>query len=96
MSEREDTSRDCYCDLWQTNPKSLELQGVPRGFCGRCQTCGRPGHIRHFPGAAPFTSCWCDAHYRRLKLLHPMAPAGCVLWLAVASVVTAVSYFVFR
>jgi hypothetical protein len=75
-------ARGCYCGLWDTNPEVLERQGVPRGHCGRCTVCRRPGHTRHHPGAVPFTGAWCDWHYRRLALTHPASPLGCLLWLA--------------
>jgi hypothetical protein len=34
----------------------------PRGFCGWCEVCGRPGHGRHAP-AEPRTGAWCDQHW---------------------------------
>ena len=74
--------RGCYCDLWNRDPATLESRGVPRGFCGHCQTCGQPGHTRHFPGGVPFTGCWCDKHYRRLSWLHPLACPGMAIYVA--------------
>ena len=56
--------RNCYCGLWEKNPQLLEAQHVPRGFCGICERCGQPGHMRHAPGAAPYTGAWCDRCYR--------------------------------
>jgi hypothetical protein len=45
MSPTDDANRrGCYCGLWDTDPQFLEGQGIPRGYCGLCQTCGRPGH----------------------------------------------------
>lgn len=81
---------DCQCSLWTTQPGFLATQSVPRGFCGRCEVCGQPGHIRHFPGSSPSTGAWCEHHYRRLAWLHPMgrygrlvyAGATIALWLA--------------
>lgn len=61
--------RGCYC-----RPGDVS--------CGACQVCGRPGHVRHFPGAAPYTGSWCDRHYRRTALLHPNGVWGRWLWLA--------------
>jgi len=81
----EPNARGCYCGLWDTHPEVLERRGVPRGYCGLCRVCGRPRHLRHFPGAAPATLAWCDWHYRRVALTHPSAPLGCLLWLAVAA-----------
>ena len=82
--------RDCYCDLWNSNPASLERRGVPRGFCGHCERCGQPGHTRHFPGAVPYTGAWCDRHYRRILYFDPRSSRGCLLWLAVTVVVAAI------
>jgi len=62
-------SSDCYC-------------GPDDDYCATCQVCGRPGHLRHFPGAAPYTGSWCGFHYWRLKLLHPSGAIGCWIWLA--------------
>ena len=63
--------RGCYCGLWEKNPAFYETRGVPRGYCGFCMKCGKPGHTRHFPGAVPFTGCWCDFHYRVASIIHP-------------------------
>lgn len=68
--------RGCYCGIWDKNPEFYESRGVPRGYCGFCQTCGQPGHTRRFPGAAPYTGCWCDKHYRRVSFLHPLGTYG--------------------
>lgn len=77
----------CYCDLWEKSPKTLEDQGVPHGYCGICMVCGKPGHLRHFPGAVPFTGAWCDKHYRQTMLFHPRGAIGCYVWLAIAAMV---------
>lgn len=71
----------CYCSLWDTHPEVLRSQGVPEGFCGMCDVCGRPGHTRHHPGAVPYTGAWCASHYRRLRWTHPATTRGAVLWL---------------
>jgi hypothetical protein len=81
---------DCSCSLWSTDPHFLESQGVPRGYCGHCDVCGAPGHLRHFPGAVPVSSVWCDRHYRRTLWLHPMGARGKWLWTAVVAVLVAV------
>jgi hypothetical protein len=70
------TERICYCELWSNDPQRLELQGVPRGFCGHCERCGQPGHARHFPGPLPTTGSWCDAHYHQTRWLHPLGYRG--------------------
>ncbi|MDX2038717.1 MAG: hypothetical protein SFX72_18875 [Isosphaeraceae bacterium] len=78
---KEAERRGCYCGLWETKPEVLEGQGVARGYCGKCEVCGAPGHTRHFPGSLPYTGAWCDRHYRRIALTHPGAPLGCLLWM---------------
>lgn len=57
--------RACYCHQWQTQEdrKHLLAQSIPEGFCGKCQVCGEPGHMCHYPGPVPFTGAWCDTHY---------------------------------
>ena len=68
--------RGCYCGIWQKNPSFYESRGVPRGYCGFCEKCGKPGHTRHFPGAVPYTGTWCDFHYRLTSIIHPMGFPG--------------------
>ena len=81
--------RYCYCGLWETDPKFLRDQDIPPGYCGFCQVCGEPGHIRHFPGSAPYTGSWCDRHYRRVRNLHPLGAVGFFLWLVVLAAAVA-------
>jgi hypothetical protein len=84
MSLSEETNRrGCYCAVWDSNPETYQNRGIPYGYCGFCERCGRPGHTRHFPGAVPYTGCWCDYHYRLIQWLDPRAGIGCLLWLAV-------------
>ena len=40
--------------------KYRQEQGIPDGFCGICERCGKPGHTQHFPGPVPYTGAWCD------------------------------------
>jgi hypothetical protein len=86
--------RNCYCALWEKSAGTLEDQGVPRGYCGICQVCGKPGHTRHFPGAVPYTGAWCDTHYRRIRLFDPRGAIGCYLWLGfiILSIVGVVAF----
>ncbi len=58
--------KNCYCNLWNEDPGALRSQGLPKGYCGFCDTevngrpCGRPGHMHSGPG--PFTFGYCDEH----------------------------------
>jgi len=75
--------RGCYCDLWQKSPQTLEKQGVPRGYCGICEICTKPGHTRHAPGATPYTGAWCDRCYRAQTIKHYM------LWFGLPTILIA-------
>lgn len=70
----------CYCTLWDKDPACLEKKDVPPGYCGLCEKCGAPGHTRHFPGAVPYTGSWCERHYRRAMILHPLGQVGMLLY----------------
>lgn len=59
--------RNCYCDLWQTNPDYLMERNIPYGFCGICQ-CGQYGHLRHAPNG-PYTAEFCDKCYRLVAIV---------------------------
>lgn len=76
-------ARDCFCDRRHKDPGLYDSQGIPPGYCGVCEKCGRPGHTRHFPGAVPYTGAWCDRHYRLLSLLHPLCFPGGLLYFLV-------------
>lgn len=81
------SARTCYC---------IE----DGGFCGTCQTCGAPGHVRHYPGSAPYSGSWCDACHAALEegagaRIDPgqilvwallMLPVAYVLWRVLAAV----------
>jgi len=51
--------RKCYCFLWHEDKKILESQSLPYGYCGVCEVCGKPGHMRHGL-TGPYTGAWCD------------------------------------
>lgn len=70
----------CYCTLWDKDPEYYKNKNVPEGFCGLCEKCGQPGHTRHFPGAVPYTGIWCERHYRRAMILHPLGRIGIFLY----------------
>jgi hypothetical protein len=80
--------RGCYCSLWIDSPSTLIEQGVPEGYCGLCEKCGEPGHLRHFPGAVPYTGSWCDKHYRRVAMLHPLGSRSLLMIIILLSVIS--------
>lgn len=56
--------RNCYCGLWEKDPEFMrDEKGYNPGFCGKCEICGKDGHLSHFPGPMPYTGSWCDYHY---------------------------------
>src|SRR5437879_7738134 len=61
--------RGCRCGGSETSPGGQEAAGLPRGYCGLCVMCSKPGHSRHHPGAVRFTGAWCDFHYRVLAVI---------------------------
>lgn len=86
------TPESCYCGLWRTAPDTLQAQGIPQGYCGRCSLCGAPGHTRAHP-SEPITDAWCDACYARLAASRgaPLAWAVPAFILLVAIAVTGVA-----
>ena len=58
----------CYCG--SIPEESLAEQGVPKGFCGLCEICTKPGHLQHFPGSVPYTGAWCDSCFLKVKRKH--------------------------
>lgn len=51
--------RNCYCETYVQD----RAAPLPPGFCGRCETCGEPGHTSHVPAPIPYTGSWCDDHH---------------------------------
>jgi len=85
MEKSDANKRMCYCDaLRKKDPDYLKKQGIPDGFCGTCEKCGKPGHIRHHPGSVPYTGAWCDRCYRILTWTHPLAFPGLLVWTGAA------------
>ena len=48
-------------------------------YCSTCEICGRPGHLRHHPGAVPITGSWCNFHYKVLSLTHSSTFPGAII-----------------
>lgn len=57
---------DCYCEGSWKDPRRMKRRGIPPGYCGICEVCGQPGHMRHTPIPAPYTGAWCDDCYDSL------------------------------
>lgn len=51
----------CYCD---TSPEEIRARNpgreVPKGFCGFCERCDAPGHVRLRRRPFLHTGVWCD------------------------------------
>lgn len=72
--------RNCYCGLWDKDPSHYKKEGLPLGFCGFCERCGKPGHTRHFPGPLPYTGSWCDRCHTIVAWTWPLqTPAGWIM-----------------
>ena len=90
-----DNPRGCYCDVWAKDPAHLESRGIPRGFCGICERCKQPGHLRHAPGAMPYTGAWCDRCYRIVGVLR-YARWAAFMAILIAAIVAARWFFASR
>jgi hypothetical protein len=56
----------CYCQERESNPELAEnMKNIPKGYCGICEICGKPGHMRAHP-REPTTGAWCDEHWNDL------------------------------
>ena len=97
MDEQEAERPPCYCFLWEQDPESLRAQGIPPGYCGMCQVCGKPGHTRHYPGSVPCTGTWCETCYAKLNRGLPLGRIVQVLLLGgLLALVAWMTYAVFR
>ncbi|MDP2922389.1 MAG: hypothetical protein Q8O30_01535 [Candidatus Omnitrophota bacterium] len=100
MDNIKKNQRNCYCGSAKlkkpffNNPDAT--QDIPEGYCGICEVCGKPGHIRPHPGAVPYTGEWCDFHYRLLSILHPTTKIGCFLWIVLIAIIGFLLYFAIR
>lgn len=96
MSENGSAELGCYCSE-RKNPKMKEyFSDIPEGYCGFCDICGKPGHMRAHP-RSPTTGAWCDEHYSdllsyRIFTLNDIIPfltAILLLGIAIAVIVSA-------
>ena len=42
------------------------MKEIPMGYCGLCDVCGEPGHMRAHP-KSPTTGAWCDNHWIEIE-----------------------------
>jgi hypothetical protein len=77
--------RLCYCDSLSVEWKAK--QGLPEGYCGICERCGKPGHMQHFPGPIPYTGAWCDRCVRIVAYTWPLKHPSVILILVIAAIV---------
>lgn len=83
--------KDCYCN----DQNAAREEGLPPGYCGFCDVCGRAGHIRHFPGASPQTGGWCDCHYKVAACVSPNGRYGIFLWVSLTAAILILEVFLF-
>ena len=55
-----ENSPTCYCEEREKHPGGF-LE-IPEGYCGICDVCGKPGHMRAHPHYAT-SGAWCDEHW---------------------------------
>jgi len=58
---------NCYCEEQKAllNSNGEKTENIPNGYCGLCEICGNPGHVRAHP-SLPITGSWCDEHWDEL------------------------------
>lgn len=78
----------------EKSPQTLEKQGVPRGYCGFCIICKKPGHLRHSPGMSPSTLPYCDEHY--MQKMIQARKIGYLIKLVMILVFLGLSYIFFN
>ncbi len=71
--------RSCYCH--SVDEEFRRIHKLPDGFCGTCDRCGGPGHMRHFPGPLPYTGAWCDRCHRIVAWTWPFRVP--TVWIAI-------------
>ncbi len=64
-------NRTCYCPEWKDKPRQTGDKTIPETSCGKCDVCGKPGHVSHYPGAVPATGSWCDVCYKKMQWTTP-------------------------
>jgi len=56
----------CYCNERKSNAEfAKSLKDIPEGYCGICDICGKPGHMKAHP-QLPTSGAWCDEHWNDL------------------------------
>ncbi|MDQ6979382.1 MAG: hypothetical protein Q9M09_04285 [Mariprofundaceae bacterium] len=82
---------DCYCEERLSDPElAAVMEEIPEGYCGLCDTCGKPGHTRAHPHA-PVTSAWCDAHWDEMQQHRIISLAEVIPWLFLLLLLTILS-----
>ena len=76
--------QDCYCDHKKENffvhSIPAKKSNIPDGYCGLCDICDAPGHIRPFPGSSPSTGGWCNVHYNMAAWVAVQGRYGFFVW----------------
>lgn len=73
-----DDSPGCYCHERDTNPDfARSIEDIPEGYCGACDICGKPGHMRAHPRLAT-TGTWCDEHWADLNSYRIFTPGDII------------------
>lgn len=89
-AEQTDSSnpRGCYCG--SVSEEFRSTHGLSNEFCGVCERCGKPGHMRHFPGPLPYTGAWCDRCYTIVAWTWPLRNP--LVWLVVGALALAIGW----
>lgn len=78
---------NCYCKERESNPKLADtMEDIPKGYCGLCEICGKPGHTCAHPRLAT-TGTWCDEHWNEL-ITYRIITLGDIVPFAFYTVIT--------
>ncbi len=84
----------CYCEERKNNPEGY--RSIPEGYCGICDVCGEPGHMRAHPHYAT-TGAWCDEHWNDIISGRTFGLHEMILYVLVAiSLCAAVGYLIIK
>ncbi len=62
--KRQNAPAACQCADRRHFPE--KFKGIPEGYCGWCDICGRPGHRRRHPRLKDASGAWCQRHWKKM------------------------------
>lgn len=79
------------CDRDPIDVDDFEEGSISKEYCGTCETCENPGHIRHYPSSVPYTGSWCDSCFAKLERKEKIK-MNSIMVVVVVLIVVLISY----